>query len=204
MIQVVRGVLHDPRFSERYAQQMYRLRYKVFHERLGWDVKVENEMEFDHFDDAHSVYVLLVDDQDDSVCGGWRLRPTTRHNMLADVFPQMLHGNPAPNHRRVWEISRFAIDTSASERTAGFSMGEAARLMVQDLIRFCIDNDVTQCVLVTTLAVERLVNSTGLVLHRFGPPIRVGRALTVACWVDNDAHARHVLLGHPLPLRVAA
>lgn len=203
MIQVVRGALHDPRFSERYAQQMYRLRYKIFHERLAWDVKVEDEMEFDHFDDADSVYVLLVD-ENDAVCGGWRLRPTTRHNMLADVFPQMLHGHPVPRHRRVWEISRFAIDTSAADRTAGFSMGEAARLLVKDLVRFAIENDVTQFVLVTTVGVERLVHGTGLVLQRFGPPVRIGRALTVACWVDNDAHARHVLLGEPLPLRVAA
>lgn len=203
MIQVVRGALHDAHFRERYAEQMYRLRYKVFFERLRWDVTTKGDMEIDQFDDPDSVY-MLVTDENDTVRGGWRVRPTTRPYMLSDVFPGLLSGHEVPRHRRVWEISRFAVDTSESGLTTAFAMGEAARALLVDVVKFAIDNHVTQYVLVTTVAVERLINSTGVVLHRFGPPTRIGRVMSVACWVDADAHSRHVLLGHPLPLRLAA
>lgn len=203
MSQVVRGALHDRHFAERYAEKMYRLRCKVFHERLGWDVQVRDGLESDGFDDPDSVYVLTTD-SDDAVIGSWRLRPSTRDYMLSDVFPSLLNGAPVPKHRHIWEISRFAVDTSVSSRTAGFSLGDTARQLLLDTVKFAIDHHVTQFVLVTTVAVERLIMSTGIVLNRFGPPTRIGRAMSVACWVDVDAHTRHVLLDEPLPLRVAA
>lgn len=203
MTQIIRGALHDPRFTERYSESMYRLRCEVFHKRLGWDVKVENGLESDQFDDADSVYMLVADDQQD-VVGSWRIRPTTRPYMLNDIFPNLLNGAPVPRHRQVWEISRFAVDTTVAARTAGFSLGDTARQLLVDTVKFAIDNHITQFVLVTTVAVERLINSTGIVMNRFGPPVRIGRVMSVACWVDVDAHTRNVLLGEPLPLRVAA
>jgi acyl homoserine lactone synthase len=203
MMQVVRGALHDPRFTERYAEQMYRLRYKIFHERLRWDVKTHGDQEHDEFDNSDSVYMLTTD-ANDEVCGGWRIRPTTRPSMLGEIFPKLLNGAPMPQHRHVWEISRFAVDTSDASRTAGFSLGDTARALLVDTCKFAIANHVTQFVIVTTVAVERLINSTGIVMNRFGPPTRIGRAMSVACWVDIDAHTRHVLLDEPLPLRVAA
>lgn len=203
MTQIVCGALHDRHFAEHYAEPMYRLRYEVFHRRLGWDVKAEQGMERDQFDDADSVY-LLATDAGDQVCGGWRLRPTTRHYMLSDIFPQLLGGQPPPRHRHIWEISRFAVDTSVVARTAGFSMGETARRLVRDTVRFAVDNHISQYVLVTSTAVERLLTGTGLVLHRFGPPIKIGRVWSVACWVDIDAHTRHVALGEAPCLAAAA
>lgn len=205
MMQVVHGALHDARFAERYAEQMYRLRYKIFHERLQWDVKTVGDLEMDEFDDPDSIYVLTTDTQE-QVCGGWRIRPTTRRYMLNDVFPDLLYGNPAPRHRRVWEISRFAIDTSDHTRTAtaGFSVGDTARELFVETCKFAIANHITQFVIVTTVAVERLINGMGIVMNRFGPPMRIGRTMSVSCWVDVDAHTRHVLLKEPLPLRVAA
>jgi acyl homoserine lactone synthase len=124
--------------------------------------------------------------------------------MLSDIFPGLLNGAPAPHHRNIWEISRFAVDTSDASRTTGFSLGDTARALLVDTLRFALDNHITQFVLVTTVAVERLIASTGVRLHRFGPPTRIGRVMSVALWVDIDDHIRHVLLGEPLPLPIAA
>ncbi len=44
-------------FSNALAE-MHRLRYRVFKLRLDWDVKVANEMERDHFDYLHPIYLL--------------------------------------------------------------------------------------------------------------------------------------------------
>ncbi|TDU24232.1 acyl homoserine lactone synthase [Panacagrimonas perspica] len=203
MLQVIRGALHDSRFAIQYSEGMYRLRYKVFHERLGWAVKVKDGQEHDHFDDTDSVYMLTVDEED-AVCGGWRLRPTTRSYMLSDIFPQLLHGCPVPRHRNIWEISRFAVDTTIPGRTSAFSMGHSARLLLVDSVKFAVQHGITQFVLVTSVAVERLIAGTGIAIHRFGPPVRIGRVMSVACWVDVDAHTRHIMLDPSSPLRVAA
>ncbi|MCI0750045.1 MAG: GNAT family N-acetyltransferase [Nevskiales bacterium] len=202
MAQIIEGSLADSEFCARYAEPMFRQRYRVFHERLGWDVNVSDGMEHDEFDDADTRYLLLTDDAD-SLVGGWRLRPTTRPYMLAQVFPQLLNGSPAPNHERIWEISRFAMDDT-NPRTARFGFNEAARALMAGTAQFALDYGITQYVMVASASTERLYRNLGLAVHRFGPPQRVGCVSTVAGWLDVDAYNCHVLLGHPLPLPVAA
>ena len=109
MIRTVIGTLADSAFASRYAEPLFRLRYRVFFERLHWDVRCQDEMETDEYDDLRTRYVVAVDDGD-QVLGGWRLRPTVGNYMLADVFPQLLYGTPAPHHPRVWESNRFVVD----------------------------------------------------------------------------------------------
>src|SRR3546814_15903581 len=38
--------------------EMYRLRYRVFKQRLDWDVEVSGDMELDAFDALHPAYLL--------------------------------------------------------------------------------------------------------------------------------------------------
>lgn len=200
---VVRGGLHDPWFMSTYAEAMHRLRYQVFHQRLGWDVTVCDGLERDRFDNDHAVYMVTTD-VTNVLSGGWRLLPTTRDYMLGAVFPQLLRGECPPCDRRIWEISRFAVDTKERAETAAFSLGETAGLLLVDAVRFAIENNITRYILVTSVAVERLLAGTGILVHRFGPPLRIGRVMSVACWVDIDVHTRHVLLGAPPADRMAA
>src|SRR5688500_16738290 len=126
MVHTVIGTLADRAFATRYAEPFFRLRYRVFHQRLRWDVPCHDEQETDVYDDTHTGYVLTVDD-DDRVVGGWRLRPTLRRYMLEEVFPQLLCGAPVPRHPRIWESNRFVVDqTEHKDRAYGF--GAAATL----------------------------------------------------------------------------
>lgn len=205
MHQIITGTLRDRAFAERYAAPMFRMRYRVFHERLQWDVKCDDGLESDEFDDLHTLY-LLAADEDGDTRGGWRLRPTTLPYMMGDVaaFRSLLHGQAAPRSPKVWEISRFAVDTDSA--AAAFGFNEVARTLIHSTIQFAVDNQIDQYVMVVSTSVERLLRNTGLVLHRYGPPVRIGKVLTVACRLDVDAHTRHVILGHPAvsELRMAA
>ena len=69
--------------------EMHRLRYRIFKERLGWDVQVSGDMEVDEFDACRPVYLLQRDD-DGRVQGCVRLLPTTGPTMLRDTFPALL------------------------------------------------------------------------------------------------------------------
>lgn len=201
MSQVISGSLADPRFASTYAESMFRLRYQAFGERLGWEVKAQDGLEIDEYDDAHSRYLLLTDQR--RVLGGWRLRPTTRPYMLADIFPQLLYGQRAPRHPCVWEVSRFAIDTEGDRQTH-FGFNAAARELLSATARYALDNGIDRYVMVASAGAERLYRNVGLQVHRYGPPQRVGKARSVACWIDIDAHTCEVLLGHGLPLAAAA
>ncbi len=75
--------------------EMHRLRYRIFKERLGWDVQVSGDMEVDEFDACRPVYLLQKDD-DNRIQGCVRLLPTTGPTMLRDTFPALLDGQAAP------------------------------------------------------------------------------------------------------------
>jgi acyl homoserine lactone synthase len=202
MHQIVTGTLADSHFSERFADPMFRLRYRVFQERMQWDLECRDGQEIDQFDDQHNLYLLATDD-DSKPCGGWRLRPTTLPYMMGDleVFTALLHGAKAPRSPRVWEISRFAVDADAIRSTFGFN--DVARSMVHATIQLAVDNGIDQYVMVVSTAIERLLKNMGLALHRYGPPVRVGGMSSVACRLNVDAQTRHAILGHPLPVELA-
>jgi acyl homoserine lactone synthase len=129
--------------------------------------------------------------------------------MMADVpaFDPLLHGARAPRAPRVWEISRFAVDTDNDAR-GSFGFNTVAKGLIRATTQFAVDNGIDQYVIVVSVAIERLLRNLGLKLDRYGPPVRIGRVLTVACRIDVDANNRHAILGHPLPqdepLRLAA
>jgi N-acyl-L-homoserine lactone synthetase len=100
-------LLHDSGL----ARGMHRLRGRVFKDRLDWDVSVSDGLEIDQYDTFKPTYLLAVEQRD--VVGCVRLLPTTGRNMLADTFPVLLDGHAAPAAARIWESSRFCVDTKS-------------------------------------------------------------------------------------------
>jgi acyl homoserine lactone synthase len=89
---------------------MFRLRKRVFSDRLGWDVQVTEGREIDLFDGLDPAHVVSVDDEG-NVVGCMRLLQTTGPHMLADVFSSILDGEPPLRSSTVWEATRFCVDT---------------------------------------------------------------------------------------------
>lgn len=176
----------DREMNEQTMHGMYRLRHDIFHDRLKWDVASEDGMERDVFDQGDPVYVL-VKNEEKVVEGCWRLLPTTGPYMLSDVFPQLLYDQAVPRHPKVWELSRFAVAKSAHEsihESASFGLNEIPVRMLQRAVQFAKQNGIDSYVTVTTVAVERLMRNLGLIVHRFGPPMRIGKVMTLALWFD--------------------
>lgn len=171
--------------------QMYRLRAKIFGERMGWNVAVTAGMEIDDYD-AQSPYYMLVRDGFGSVCGCWRLLPTQGPYMLRDTFPELLHGRDAPASPGIWELSRFAI--VSFERT-GYGFGELALDAMRSVVTFADRFGITRYVTVTTTAVERLLARTGIDMQRFGPPVRIGSVNAVALTIELADQTHRALFG---------
>lgn len=89
---------------------MFRLRARVFSGRLAWDVQITDGMEKDAFDALDPVYLVGLD-ADDRVISCVRLLQTSGPHMLADVFSDILQGQPPLRAPDLWESTRFCVDT---------------------------------------------------------------------------------------------
>ncbi|ACC73551.1 acyl-homoserine-lactone synthase [Paraburkholderia phymatum] len=170
-------------FDNNHINEMYRLRARVFRDRMGWDIPTIAGMEIDGYD-ALGPYYMLIQDGDRRVRGCWRLMPTEGPNMLKDTFPQLLDGREAPLGRHIWELSRFAIETDGAQ-TFGFA--ELTMHAIHELVTFADRMGITRYVTVTTTAIERMLRRAGIEVTRLGPPVKIGVERTIALDITVDA-----------------
>ena len=178
-------------FSSKELWGMYKLRAKVFKERMGWDVAILSGMEIDGYD-AIDPYYMIIRDTDNAVRGCWRMLPTEGPYMLKDTFPELLHGHPVPQRSNVWELSRFAIETDGPK---GFGFAELALNSMREIVSFGDRMGIDHYVTVTTPAIERLLKRAGIEITRYGPPIRIGVEKAVALDIDIGQQTHEALFG---------
>lgn len=186
---IVTGTLDALTDADR--EGMFRLRYEVFHERLGWQVQTHDGLEIDTYDRLASAQYIIARSPANEVDACWRILPTLGPNMLRDVFPELMHGAPAPAAADVWELSRFALATDrlAASESAGnpqVGFGELSVALMAEATRFAEANGISRFVTVTTAAIERMLKKQGVNVYRAGAPMRIGNVLTVACYIEID------------------
>nr|WP_280954166.1 acyl-homoserine-lactone synthase [Mesorhizobium helmanticense] len=113
--------------------EMHRLRYRVFKERLGWNVRTTG-FEIDSFDPLKPRYLVLRD-SGGRVGSGVRLLPSTGPTMLRDVFSR-LEERTAREEPSVWESSRFALDLPPSAPKGNGSIAVATHELLAGMIEF--------------------------------------------------------------------
>ena len=96
-------------------EKMFRLRARIFHDRLNWDVKVIDGKERDKYDDEQPVYIIYCDEQAQEVKGSLRLLPTTGPTLLADIFSDTRPDAVNLSAPAIWECSRFCLDDKLLE-----------------------------------------------------------------------------------------
>ena len=166
--------------------EMHRLRYRVFKERLGWDVQVSGGMEIDEFDALHPAY-LLQWGSDDRLQGCVRLLPSAGPNMLRDTFPALLDGRPAPVSPEIWESSRFALDAVPNSTKAAGEVIRATYELFAGMIEFGLSRRLTDIVTVTDVRMERILRRAGWPLARIGEPTTLDATLAVAGYLKVSA-----------------
>jgi acyl homoserine lactone synthase len=96
--------------------QSFRLRKKVFADRLGWTVSVAGPYERDRYDDYHPAYLLWCDEHLEQLYGSVRLMPTTGPTLLYDVFRETFPDACDLVAPGIWEGTRMCIDEDAIAR----------------------------------------------------------------------------------------
>jgi acyl homoserine lactone synthase len=171
--------------------EMYRLRARVFRDRMGWDIPTIAGMEVDGYD-ALGPWYMLIQEPSGRVRGCWRMMPTEGPNMLRDTFPQLLQGERAPAARNIWELSRFAIE---SDNTEAFGFADLTTQAIRAAISFADRMGIARYVTVTTTPIERMLRRTGMELKRLGPPQRIGVENAVALDIAMSEQTHIAMFG---------
>jgi acyl homoserine lactone synthase len=110
------------------ARGMFRDRARQFHDRLGWDVTVdENGEERDQYDDLNPLYVIW-ERADGTHGGSMRFLPTTGRTMVNEHFLDLTDGVEIRSPL-IWECTRFFLAPDAEGRIAGALMLAGGEIM---------------------------------------------------------------------------
>ncbi len=147
---------------------MFELRHEVFVKRLGWPLTSENGREIDQFDHDDVNYLVLPNAAGE-VVASCRMTPTTRPNLLRDVFPYLVENQPLPVAPDVWEVSRVAVD-HRRERLALVPSGvNPAGALFCAMFEFAMVVGARRLVSVSDPYIERILRIAGWSLEALGP-----------------------------------
>lgn len=189
MIRIINGANRNE-YPEDIAA-MHRLRKRVFHDLLKWDVTVRDDWEVDHYDDANPIYVMSYS-PDVHLRGSLRLLPTLGPNMLDDTFPILLGGRPEIRSAEIWESSRFCIEPEISQDRASNQVTIAAAELMCGVGEIGLASGLSHIVTVTDVFLERMFRRMGCPGERIAEPHKIGsvHAVAVAWEVTPDLLAR--------------
>ncbi|SNX67704.1 acyl homoserine lactone synthase [Cereibacter ovatus] len=173
------------REHEPLVKDMFRLRKRVFADRLGWDVRVSQGMERDRFDDLDPAHVISVDDEG-RVVGCMRLLQTTGPHMLSDVFGAILDGEPPLRSATCWEATRFCVDTEVlTGGRASNSISYVTSEVMIGAFEFAMSAGVTDAVAVIDPVMDRVLKRSGNAPHGYlGTPKPMGKVTALAALMD--------------------
>lgn len=160
-------------------EAMHRLRYRVFKERLGWDVPADDGLERDEFDELDPVYFLAFD-RANRLVGTWRMLPTTGPYMLQKIFPMLLGSEPAPSQPNIWEGSRFAVDCEYEGKPGLASVSRTTGEIFCAVVEFCCESGIDEVVTVYDARIARLLPRIGCRPKWRSRILRIGSTPTMA------------------------
>ena len=183
MIIVVDGINRH-----RYTQlldEMFALRARVFGQRLGWDVEIEDGREIDQFDALDPAYVIGVND-DNRVVSCVRALQTTGPHMLSDVFSSILDGEPPLRSATVWESTRFCVDTEVLDRgKTRNSVSYATCELMAASLEYARDSGISDIVTVIDPVMNRVLKRSDCAPYGYlGKTTQMGKVPAMAALLD--------------------
>lgn len=183
MIIVIDALNYD-RFGD-VLDEMFKLRARVFGGRLGWDVQVHNGREIDRFDLLDPAYIIGLD-AEGHVISCVRALQTTGPHMLADVFYEILDGQPPLRSATMWESTRFCVDT---ERLAPDGSMHAVSLATCELmigaLEYARRNGIEDIVTVIDPVINRILRRSDNAPYDYvGSAKQMGKVTAMAALLD--------------------
>lgn len=181
---IVIDAINKHRFQH-ILDDMFRLRARVFADRLGWEVDVRDGKEIDKFDRLDPAYVVGLDDEG-HVVACVRALQTTGPHMLADVFSDILDGEPPLRSATLWESTRFCVDTQRLGRgKARNSISYATCELMIGALEFARNSGISDIVTVIDPVIDRILKRSDTAPYDYvGTAKQMGKAKAMAALLD--------------------
>jgi acyl homoserine lactone synthase len=189
--------LHTPQFGRHLnlLTSMYRLRRRVFKDRLDWSVAVSGDLEIDIYDALSPTYLLAVSEQEE-VLGCVRLLPTTGPTMLADTFSNLLGSSTMPRDDLILESSRFCVDTERAVDPGRNGLNRATFVLFAAMMEAMRARGAQSIVTVTDVRMERILRRAGWPLERLSEPQPLGQTIALAGFLHDSDQALEAMYRH--------
>jgi acyl homoserine lactone synthase len=148
-----------------FTHNFWRFRKRLFVDRLGWQLHVKGDCEFDEFDNENAIYAAIQDG--DEIVAGFRAIRSDSPYLARSIFPQLATDRAYPNRADCWEISRFGIDGAQGN-------AQIARANYSVMFRFALRRQASALIAIADLSYERYLATLGITTLRYGPPSVLG------------------------------
>ena len=173
-------------------EEMFRLRARVFHDRLGWAVQVSDGKERDKYDDEAPVYVIYADDEAREVKGCLRLLPTTGPTDLADFFSDTLPDAVHLSAPSIWECTRFCLDDRVLGKANGEGMYFASAVLIAALGDVAVKAGIESILANFDSRMLRLYRRIGCEVEVLGSTRRYGNPIYLGLFTISEPTLRKV------------
>lgn len=167
---------HEYKKHAHLLDQSFRLRKKVFADRLGWAVSASDQFEKDRYDSLNPAYLIWSDESRIQLYGSVRLMSTTGPTLLYDVFRETFpraYDLVAPS---IWEGTRMCVDEEAIERDFPHMRPDRAFcLLLLALCEVAIDNGIDTLISNYEPHMRRIYERAGAELDELGRADGFGR-----------------------------
>lgn len=167
---------HEYQKYAKLLDQSFRLRKRVFADRLGWSVSVSGPFERDGYDRLNPAYLFWCDETGRQLYGCVRLMPTTGPTLLYDVFRETFPDACDLVAPGIWEGTRMCIDEEAMERDfPDMRSDRAICLLLLALCEVALDTGVHTLISNYEPHMRRIYQRAGAELDELGRSDQYGR-----------------------------
>jgi acyl homoserine lactone synthase len=169
--------------------EMFRLRARIFRDRLRWDVQVADGKERDKYDNEGPVYIIYTDSEAREVKGSLRLLPTTGPTLLTDVFADTLPDAVHLSAPTIWECTRFCLDEKILDKQQGLF---ASAVLIAALGDVAIRAGIESIIGNFDATMLRLYRRIGCEVEILGSTSRYGRPIYLGLLPISEAIVRKI------------
>ncbi len=170
-------------------ERMFRLRARVFCDRLGWDVEVACGQERDKYDDEAPVYLIYTDDAGREIKGSLRLLPTTGPTLLADLFSDTIPDAVHLSAPTIWECTRFCLDDRILDKEQRLF---ASAILIAALGDVAIKAGIESIIANFDSTMLRLYRRIGCEVEVLGSTSRYGRPIYLGLFPVSEPILRRI------------
>ncbi|HEX8047384.1 acyl-homoserine-lactone synthase [Rhizobium sp.] len=141
-------------------EEMFRARAAVFRDRLGWDVRVQNGLEIDRYDEQEDpIYLVSLDDAG-RLAGSLRLLPTMGETMLGNEFASFFDEPVNICSPLAWECTRFCVHPPSTGQAPNSGQQVSSELLI-GLCRLALTSGIEHIVGLYDHAMTRVYRRIG-------------------------------------------